>query len=378
VVRLAGRWLSSEAATLQAQRLTSVGQCSCQEEWAEARAEPAARPGVISTVRSLLSSWVCRSTRTRIADRSAQHGQGPERAISERFTAQIRGLNQAARNANDAISLAQTAEGALGSVGSNLQRIRELAVQAANATNSASDRAALQAEAAHLIAEVQRVGTQTEFNGVKLLDGSFTGKAFQVGANAGETITVSSIVDSRTSALGNHSLTADGSITGNVVTGASGAVTNGMDAAVAGTNFTVGVTVGGVTTSTTPITYAANSGADAIATAINSAAGNLGVTATVRRRDQESCRVARRPRDAHAAKQPAQHLPGRQQCVVGLCTAVRCRSGNADRRLDEGQRHETRRGTGEHGRAGEAVQQHGVGRQCRARLRGARGHSRRN
>jgi len=139
-------------------------------------------------------------------------------AISERFTTQIRGLGQAARNANDAISLAQTAEGALGSVGDNLQRIRELAVQAANATNSASDRTALQAEAAQLVSEVQRVGTQTAFNGIKLLDGSFTAQAFQVGANAGETISVNSIVDARTSSLGSHSLTADGSITGNVVT----------------------------------------------------------------------------------------------------------------------------------------------------------------
>src|SRR5687768_16494805 len=112
-------------------------------------------------------------------------------AISERFTTQIRGLNQAARNANDGISLAQTAEGSLGSVGDNLQRIRELAVQAANATNSDTDRAALQAEAAQLIAEVQRVGSQSEFNGIKLLDGSFTTQTFQVGANAGQTIEVS-------------------------------------------------------------------------------------------------------------------------------------------------------------------------------------------
>src|SRR6201987_5522545 len=95
-------------------------------------------------------------------------------AIADRFTTQIRGLNQAARNANDGISLAQTAEGALGSVGDNLQRIRELAVQAPNATNSASDRAALQAEASQLVSEVQRVGTQTSFNGIKLLDGSFS------------------------------------------------------------------------------------------------------------------------------------------------------------------------------------------------------------
>src|ERR1700759_5676595 len=78
-------------------------------------------------------------------------------AIAERFTAQINGLNQAARNANDGISLAQTAEGDLGSIGDNLQRIRELAVQSANASNSASDRAALNSEAQQLISEIDRV-----------------------------------------------------------------------------------------------------------------------------------------------------------------------------------------------------------------------------
>src|SRR5262245_38741481 len=83
-------------------------------------------------------------------------------AISNRFTAQIRGLNQAVRNANDGISLAQTAEGALVEVGNNLQRIRELAVQSANATNSASDRVALNAEAAQLLAEIQRNGLTTQ------------------------------------------------------------------------------------------------------------------------------------------------------------------------------------------------------------------------
>lgn len=117
-------------------------------------------------------------------------------AISERFTAQIRGLNQAVRNANDGISLAQTAEGALGEVTNNLQRIRELAVQSSNATNSASDRAAMQAEVAQLLAEVDRVASQTNFNGVNLLDGSFSSQVFQVGANVGQTITVSSIQDS--------------------------------------------------------------------------------------------------------------------------------------------------------------------------------------
>ena len=123
-------------------------------------------------------------------------------AISERFTSQIRGMNQAARNANDGISLAQTAEGALGEVSNNLQRVRELAVQSANATNSASDRAALQTEVTQLVSEIDRVATQTSFNSVKLLDGTFNAQAFQVGADANQTITVASIASARTTSLG--------------------------------------------------------------------------------------------------------------------------------------------------------------------------------
>ena len=123
-------------------------------------------------------------------------------AITDRMTAQIRGTNQAARNANDGISLAQVAEGALGAIGTNLQRIRELAVQSANATNSASDRQALQQEVSQLQAEIDRVASQTQFNGLNLLDGSFAAQQFQVGANAGQTITVSSIASARASALG--------------------------------------------------------------------------------------------------------------------------------------------------------------------------------
>jgi len=111
-------------------------------------------------------------------------------AISERFTSQIRGLDQAVRNANDGISLAQTAEGALGEVTNNLQRIRELAVQSINATNSTSDRAALDVEVQQLITEIGRVGSDTQFNGVNLLDGSFTAQDFQIGANSGQVITV--------------------------------------------------------------------------------------------------------------------------------------------------------------------------------------------
>lgn len=123
-------------------------------------------------------------------------------AISERFTTQIRGMNQAARNANDGISLAQTAEGALGEISNNLQRIRELAVQSRNATNSDTDRAALNAEVTQLKAEIGRVSEQTSFNDKKLLDGSFTAQAFQVGANQGQTIEIASIANASTDQLG--------------------------------------------------------------------------------------------------------------------------------------------------------------------------------
>jgi flagellin len=109
-------------------------------------------------------------------------------AISSRFQSQISGLNVAQRNANDGISLAQTAEGALEEITNNLQRIRDLAVQSANATNSASDRSALDQEVQQRIQEVDRIATQTAFNGLKVLDGNFGQANFQVGANAGETI----------------------------------------------------------------------------------------------------------------------------------------------------------------------------------------------
>jgi flagellin len=111
-------------------------------------------------------------------------------AISTRFNSQIRGLNVAVRNAGDGISLAQTAEGALGSMNDNLQRVRELAVQSANATNSDVDRDALQSEVAQLLSEVSRTAEETDFNGRKLLDGSFNA-TFQIGANAGQTLEIS-------------------------------------------------------------------------------------------------------------------------------------------------------------------------------------------
>ena len=127
-------------------------------------------------------------------------------AISERMNAQVRGLNVAARNANDGISLAQTAEGALGKVGDMLQRMRELAVQSANASNNTSDRTALQAEVKQLSSEIDRVAKTTSFNGTKLLDGSFANATFQVGANAGEGIAIDSIVSANSASLGKTEL----------------------------------------------------------------------------------------------------------------------------------------------------------------------------
>ncbi len=123
-------------------------------------------------------------------------------AISSRFTTQIRGLTQAARNANDGISLAQTAEGALGELTNNLQRVRELAVQSANSTNSSSDRAALDLEVQQRLAEIDRIATQTSFNGQKVLDGTFGNATFQVGANVGETISIGLSTSMRTISVG--------------------------------------------------------------------------------------------------------------------------------------------------------------------------------
>ncbi|PHQ26748.1 flagellin [Marinobacter guineae] len=139
-------------------------------------------------------------------------------AISTRFQSQIRGLDVATRNANDGISLAQTAEGALDEITNNLQRIRDLAVQSANATNSASDRQALDQEVQQRLAEVERISTQTAFNGLKVLDGSFGEQNFQVGANSGQTIGVDLSQGTRREQIGSLA-----SLEGTDVTAALGA-----------------------------------------------------------------------------------------------------------------------------------------------------------
>ncbi|HYP81100.1 MAG TPA: flagellin [Steroidobacteraceae bacterium] len=138
-------------------------------------------------------------------------------AISNRMTTQINGLNQAVRNANDGISLAQTTEGALQEVTNNLQRIRELAVQSANATNSDGDRKALDQEVQQRLQEIQRIASQTSFNGRKVLDGSFGNALFQVGANVGETISVGLSTSVKTSDIGQvASATSSASLGSNV------------------------------------------------------------------------------------------------------------------------------------------------------------------
>lgn len=135
-------------------------------------------------------------------------------AISTRFQSQISGLNVAQRNANDGISLAQTTEGALNEVINNLQRIRDLAVQSANATNSASDRLALDQEVQQRIAEIDRISEQTAFNGLKVLDGSFGDQTFQVGANSGDTISVNLSQGARANQIGSLATSGPRQVTG--------------------------------------------------------------------------------------------------------------------------------------------------------------------
>ncbi|MEQ1660064.1 MAG: flagellin, partial [Hylemonella sp.] len=188
-------------------------------------------------------------------------------AISERFTSQIRGLNQAARNANDGISLAQVAEGALGSASNILQRVRELAVQSANATNSASDRQALNQEVGQLVAELDRIAQTTEFNGQKILDGTFGTAQFQVGANSGQVI-VASTANLRTGQYGNNQVIASGPSAGSGAWGANGSVIDTV--AVNGALGSAAVNI------------AANGTAKLAADTINLQTPNTGVSASAR------------------------------------------------------------------------------------------------
>jgi flagellin len=189
-------------------------------------------------------------------------------SIASRFTTQIRGLNQAARNANDGISLAQTAEGALSESTNVLQRMRELAVQSANATNNATDRAALNNEVSQLVAEFDRIATQTEFNGNKILATTNGFNAsFQVGAQVGQTISVS-VNSARSTDVGvatnYNSITAENDAT--FTTRLRGQFATAFDAATSIEGATLGATSAGDNSSVKM-------------TAINNQAGVTGVTA---------------------------------------------------------------------------------------------------
>jgi flagellin len=194
-------------------------------------------------------------------------------AISTRMTANIRGISAAIRNANDGISLTQTAEGSLNAIGDNLQRIRELAVQSANTGNNSSDRAALNAEATQLIAEIDRVANNSAFNGIKLLDGTFQNQSLQVGAgnDTNDRITIS-IANAKSSALGVGSGSSySTSTTSNAVTST---VLAAGDVIINGFNV-------GATTSDGVSSDGATASAIAKANAINAITGTTGVTAQI-------------------------------------------------------------------------------------------------
>ena len=209
-------------------------------------------------------------------------------AISERMTSQINGLNQAGRNANDGISLSQVAEGALGSSSTILQRIRELAVQSANATNTASDRAALNAEVGQLTSELSRIAQTTQFNGQNLLDGSFTSATFQVGANANQTITATTANFSTTmygnNRIGSSIATSTGG-PGDLVVGTLSTGTNPSNATgpaattspITADTLTITGTTGNAT-----VAIAAGDSAKTVVANINAQSYSTGVTATAR------------------------------------------------------------------------------------------------
>ena len=205
-------------------------------------------------------------------------------AISTRMTANIRGLAAAIRNANDGISLTQTAEGSLASISDNLQRIRELAVQSANSTNYATDRAALHAEAAQLVSEIDRVASNSTFNGIKLLDGSYQDQALQVGAGneANDRISVS-IASAKSSSLG--------------VGGGSSYNTSITSAAVGATAMlSGGLSINGFVVGASNTDGVSSTGSDAsgiaVAAAINAVSGQSAVVATVQKTQLAGTTVA--------------------------------------------------------------------------------------
>ena len=221
-------------------------------------------------------------------------------AIAQGMTSQINGLNQAAQNANDGVSLAQTASGAMQGVVNDLQSMRDLAVESLNASNSAQDRTDLNAQFQQLMNDINSVASQTQFNGVNLLDGSFQGATFQVGANAGQSITIGAISSASASSIGTYysgALSVAGSVT--TSTGSTVATTTGvagvynatnlasasdLGTAVAGSSVTLSVQVDGTNYTTNAVTLTGTTATDlkSIAAAVNQAlSSHGGIVATV-------------------------------------------------------------------------------------------------
>jgi flagellin len=199
-------------------------------------------------------------------------------AIAQGMTSQINGLNQAARNANDGVSLTQTASGAMTEIVNDLQTMRDLAVESLNATNSANDRADLNAQFSQLAADINNVAANTQFNGVNLLDGTFQGADFQIGANAGQIISVASIASTATSAIGNYYTTAAASGAYADTTADAG---NTASFDIALTNA-AGTTLPTITTSAVTLTGNQTTDLNNIASAINESLGSSqGIVATV-------------------------------------------------------------------------------------------------
>jgi flagellin len=208
-------------------------------------------------------------------------------AISERMATQIRGLSVGSRNANDGISLAQTAEGALGKVGDMLQRMRELAVQAGNATNSADDRKALQAEVSQLTDEVDRIAKQTTFNGTKILDGSFAGAVFQVGANSGDVASLGALTNSTATGLSHIAYAYDQS--------ASAVNASSVSTLTSIPSNTLTISVAGASTSvdlgSIPVASSGSERMGQVVEAINRKAADTGVTAYLSQNPDQTYRI---------------------------------------------------------------------------------------
>jgi flagellin len=224
-------------------------------------------------------------------------------AISQGMTSQINGLNQAAQNANDGVSLAQTASGAMQEVTNDLQTMRDLAVESLNASNSSQDRTDLNAQFQQLMSDINSVASQTQFNGVSLLDGSFQGATFQVGANAGQSITIGAISSASSSAIGNYysgttaaggtavkngsgtyTLSGTAAATAGVYGATDLATTNGLGTAVAGSTVTLSVSVDGTSYTSNAITLTGTESTDlkSMAAGINQALSSAGgIVATV-------------------------------------------------------------------------------------------------